>query len=89
MAKKLFGLSLFLWGLIALVVLFFVYGVGRREGLLNITPASEGNNLGRRRSPPHSPPHSPHHNPPHSPHHNPPHSPHHNPQPASKNKSRH
>lgn len=32
MAKKLFGLSVFLWILIALVVLFFVYGVGRREG---------------------------------------------------------
>jgi hypothetical protein len=32
MAKKLFGLSMFLWILIALVVLFFVYGVGRREG---------------------------------------------------------
>lgn len=32
MAKKLFGLSIFLWILIALVVLFFVYGVGRREG---------------------------------------------------------
>lgn len=32
MAKKLFGLSIFLWVLLALVVLFFVYGVGRREG---------------------------------------------------------
>jgi hypothetical protein len=33
MAKKLFGLSVFLWILIALVVLYFVYGgVGRREG---------------------------------------------------------
>ena len=32
MAKKLFGLSVFLWILIALVVLFFVYGVGRMEG---------------------------------------------------------
>lgn len=32
MAKKLFGLSMFLWILIALVILFFVYGVGRREG---------------------------------------------------------
>ncbi len=32
MAKKLFGLSVFLWILIALVVLYFVYGAGRREG---------------------------------------------------------
>ena len=32
MAKKLFGLSIFLWVLLALVVLYFVYGVGRREG---------------------------------------------------------
>ena len=32
MAKKLFGLSVFIWILIALVILFFVYGVGRREG---------------------------------------------------------
>ena len=32
MAKKLFGLSVFLWIMIALVVLFFVYGVGRKEG---------------------------------------------------------
>jgi hypothetical protein len=32
MAKKLFGLSVFLWILISLVVLYFVYGVGRREG---------------------------------------------------------
>ena len=35
MAKKLFGLSIFLWILIAFVVLFFVYGVGRREGFSN------------------------------------------------------
>ena len=32
MAKKLFGLSVFLWILLAFVVLFFVFGVGRREG---------------------------------------------------------
>lgn len=32
MAKKLFGLSMFVWILIALVVLFFGFGVGRREG---------------------------------------------------------
>ena len=29
MAKKFFGLSMFLWVLILLVVLFFVYGMGR------------------------------------------------------------
>ena len=33
MAKKLFGLSMFLWILIALAILFFFFGVGRREGL--------------------------------------------------------
>ena len=32
MGKKFLGLSIFLWVLLALVVLFFVYGVGRREG---------------------------------------------------------
>lgn len=36
MAKKLFGLSMFLWILLALVVLFFVYDVGRREGFYGV-----------------------------------------------------
>lgn len=44
MAKKLFGLSVFLWILLALVVLFFVYGVGRREGFYASATCSERNN---------------------------------------------
>jgi len=32
MAKKLFGLSMFLWILIVFVVLFLGFGVGKKEG---------------------------------------------------------
>lgn len=47
MRKKLFGLPVFLWILIVLLGLFFVYGLGRREGFYttlssNTTCSSRG-----------------------------------------------
>jgi len=37
MAKKFSKLSMLLWGGVLLVILFFVFGLGRREGFLGCT----------------------------------------------------
>ncbi len=42
MRKKLFGLSI-VWILVALVILFFVYGIGRREGYITSSGCTNEN----------------------------------------------